>query len=582
MSSNNIQNDNQNNNNLNSYFLRTQSTILKGEKIIPFNSLSFKSKYKNKSLSKSKNKTPKKIYGTYTSGNKSLKTKKYINSQNGKNKTNYFASNNPGGIDLNKVSGSSHSSNIQIYKNIKPNENNRFSLYGSNKENGNIDKKEQKKNNYSYYLTNNKNIEKDNNNQNIKIYNSRLYTPFYDLIEKIDKNNSHLNINNKMNNISNNQLLKSNHIIEINDKPHNIIKNHKNNRMNKSKDNIKNKGNNINIHNQKNKNNYNINNNHQLKIQTDNYYLNKPKEENNASIMAKTMEFLNNSKNSYISNNIIYDYNPKNQNNLNSYINNENINLKNNYNSNLQRKNELISSNKNQDNKILTYYINTNKNIKNKNECLNKNTINNMIEELNYSIKKNNRNKNNEINQKYEVGSYNENYLGNTSKLNINSNNYNISLSKNKSFCKYDSYVNLNLNNNNNDINSKYFLKSVFDENLTTKFANDFTNSFSPLKRNIKLFSFSNFDFSNKNKEKELEKIHTPRSYFNIQKSEKKLNQLLQTIPTHKKENKIDEFNNLFSKLFNINANSNRKGKTFGEIDNIMPPNILIYQNNNN
>ena len=592
MSSNN-QKENQNNHNLNSYFLRTQSIILKGEKIIPFNSLSFKSKYKNKSFSKNKNKTQKKIYGTFTSGNKSLKRKSYINSKNNKNKNNYIAYNSPGGIDLNKVSGSSHFSNLQNYKNkrnIKPNENNGFSFNG-NKEDVNIDKKEKIENNYTYYLNNNKNIEKDNNKPNKKIYNSKLYTPFYDLIEKIDKNNGHLNYyDNNMNNVPNNQLLKSNHIIEINGNQNNVIKNNKNNQLNHKREFSFNDSkekkiiekNNINFHNLKNgsfKNN-NLNNNHQLKIQIDDYSLKKPKEENKTSIMAKTMEFLNKNKKNYNINNINYDYNQKNQNNLNSYINYENINPNNKYNHNSQSKNELtISSNKYQDNKMLTYFINssTNNNIINNcnNKCKNKNAleIKSMIEELNYSINKNNINRNNEINEN------NPNYVNN-SKTNIN-NNYNYSLNKNKSFCNYESYKNLNLNNNSNDINSKYFLKSLFDENLKNKFENNF-NSFSPLNRNIKYISFSNFDFNNENKEKEVAKIHTPRDYFNLQKNENKLNQLLKTIPTHKKEKKIDEFNNLFSKLFNNNAYSNRKGKPFEEIDNIMPPNILIYQNSNN
>ena len=40
--------------------------------------------------------------------------------------------------------------------------------------------------------------------------------------------------------------------------------------------------------------------------------------------------------------------------------------------------------------------------------------------------------------------------------------------------------------------------------------------------------------------------------------------------------------NNFFSKYLNIYNNSNRMGKTFEEIGNIMPPNILVYQNSTN
>ena len=46
-------------NNKNSYLLRTQSTILKGEHIIPFNSLLTKYKNKRYYSSKNRNKTPK-------------------------------------------------------------------------------------------------------------------------------------------------------------------------------------------------------------------------------------------------------------------------------------------------------------------------------------------------------------------------------------------------------------------------------------------------------------------------------------------------------------------------------------------
>ena len=65
-----------NQNNKNSYFLRTQSTILKGEHI-PLNSLFSKTKRKKYSNSKRKTKTPK----NFTTGSKSVKTKKYINSK---------------------------------------------------------------------------------------------------------------------------------------------------------------------------------------------------------------------------------------------------------------------------------------------------------------------------------------------------------------------------------------------------------------------------------------------------------------------------------------------------------------------
>ena len=130
---------------------------------------------------------------------------------------------------MNKVSGSSHFSNRQCYKNDKnivPNESNGFSLYGrSSKDENKLDNNDY----YSNYLTNNKSIKKNKDESYKKIYNSKLYTPFYDLIENLNNNdNLKNNGKNKTNNISNNHFLNSNHIIDIYDNPKNIATNEKN------------------------------------------------------------------------------------------------------------------------------------------------------------------------------------------------------------------------------------------------------------------------------------------------------------------------------------------------------------------
>ena len=135
----------------NSYYLRTQSTILKGEQYIPFNSLKYQLKFKNNSFSKSKNNTPKKLLMYFSTGNKDI---------------NFNSSYNFGKIDLNKVSGSSHSprhlnksnKNYVNNKNIVPNESNCFSLHGSPREEG-----ERKKNDKNNEIFNNTYTYRENN-----------------------------------------------------------------------------------------------------------------------------------------------------------------------------------------------------------------------------------------------------------------------------------------------------------------------------------------------------------------------------------------------------------------------------------
>ena len=587
-----------NQNNKNSYFLRTQSTILKGEHLIPFNSHFSRSKSKKHSLSKSKTKTPKKYISNFTTGNKSIKTKKYINPKKEKN---FFTNSlNSEMLDLNKVSRSSHFSNYlksqkdQRNQNIIPNETNRFSLDG--KEEGGINnnlKKNNINNDYHRYLTNNKNqLEKNSKLNKKNIYNSQLYTPFYDLIENVNKN-TNKNKNEKLNNTTNNNFLNSNHIIEINNKnnSNNNINNNDNNiindynknpekKINLFKENKKAVTNKLNI---KEKTpskeilmniNCNKNSKFPLKIQT-NDYLNYPKEEFKESIMAKTLELLNNNNNNkYDTQNINYDYTLNNQNNINTLCNKENNN--NNYNYNNEYKNDSLKISFNKYPNNITYQYDRPKN-KNNIEYIDKNKINLMINKLNYTINNLNKNNKNEIfenniNNNNNINNLNSNIIINSTINNYNKNSNN-SLNRNSSYYLNEACSGRSVKTN---LDSKYFLKTVFDQNLTYKFVNDF-NTFSPLKQKRKNIFFSKFDFNNNN-EKEKDVRQTPRNFYNIQKSENNLEQMLKTIPTHKKDK---EKNNKKFEIYTLTQNKSRK-KTFEEINSIMPPNILEMDNNKN
>ena len=157
-----------------SYFLRTQSTLLNGEKQINYNSLRDKitdNKYASnkKYLSAGKNKKKNKRYISKNENQKKVKQK---------TKRSYV------GIDLQKVSGSTHFINNKIIKkieNIIPEKN---SL------------------NYYQYLTkkNNKKKEEEKNiNETTKknIYQpskSNHYSPFHDIISNLKEKNQNNNV----------------------------------------------------------------------------------------------------------------------------------------------------------------------------------------------------------------------------------------------------------------------------------------------------------------------------------------------------------------------------------------------------
>ena len=557
----------ENPNNKTTYFLRTQSTILKGEKKMPFNTLFSNTVNKDTTLPKSKINKLKRIFGNFSTGNKPMKTKKYIKIKNKKGKKTFKNSPNFKILDLKKVSGSSHFSARLSYKNNKniiPDESNGFSLYSiSDKENKNQQNVENnKKKNIEKYLENQK--INDNNKINNIIYS-----------EYIKKNNENDNVNNTLNN----DFLKRNHIIDLNNNDKNIH-DYKNNLENERQKII---NNNIKEENELLLNNY-MNTkeqyyfNNDINTKTNNTFYN-PNEEFKESILSKTIEFLNNTNRNRYNNNIINNYEKENINDL--YVNNINNNL---YNNNIKFPiNNIEDTNKyntyinyndyqnyNNDNLINNYtnYKNLNYNYddsKNNNKDLSynkeyvsniNNKIKNMINLLNYSVINTSRNK------KIE-------FIGD--KIYNSKNQFN-----NRVLCNSERY---NSGNKKNNIHSKYFLRSIFSgQNLTKKNDTNYDFFSCSLYNNNKYKSFINFDYNTENKEKKY--YQSPNNIFNINRNGNKLEEMLKTIPRHKKKKYQFNYNNIKNKMINNNNNIFNKNKklSYEEIDNIMPPNILVNE----
>ena len=207
-----------------SYFLRTQSHIINGEKLISFNS------YREKSIKKKQSsKNKKKFSNTInfnTTGNKSIKTKRYISNNP---PSNYRA------IDLNKVSGFSHPKNklnipskINTQREIFSNEENNNEIKDNNindninelnniKNNKKIENDENQKyfNTFSNFINLKDNNETENinhnNKNNFKFYNN--YTKVYYLESKENHKEPYLN-KNKNNVLRKNNLIKKENIKE--------------------------------------------------------------------------------------------------------------------------------------------------------------------------------------------------------------------------------------------------------------------------------------------------------------------------------------------------------------------------------
>ena len=647
----------------NSYYLRTQSTILRGQQCAPFNFLKSKTRTKKCSLSKSKNKSHRKGYINFSTGNKSLKSKKYINSK--KNEKIFSASSNF--VDLRRICGSSHSPNMsnrsmknyKNNKNIIPFESNGFSLHGSimdkdNKisdkniienfdininssiSNNNYDKEERKNNANDIKENTNKNNEK---NFNKKIYNPKLYTPLYDLMDNINQrsdddkkrnnNNNDIDVNEISENIPNDFFLNTNHFVEIN----NNINSNTNTQRKGSKNNKK-----INIKNIENKDIYIIEKKYckNFSKNSENEYLNKKERRIKNEILIKN--YLNNNNSNANSpplstqsneENITNRSNKKNKLELKDSIlsktkellkniKNEKSNIINNYitqnNTDSNENNDvLITENSkfnsyNQNNPNLNYKIDINNKIDkyNDNYNLNNNRLpNNKM--INYNNESKDYSMNRIFNRKNEINDNdNDNDIENdkdfinlqlNNKRNSYFNNSNNNILNNKSFRIYDGFS--NKSNASSLLPSKYFLKSVFDQNTTNNFVNELLPQWKKKNRNTNL---SNFNFNNLDNLKIEKNKDATKSFFNMQKNdENKLDKLLKAIPCHKKE---EENKSLYSNSFILskynkpiisgNNNKNNKNnnksldvsqanrsnnyKTINENEGIMPANILLRE----
>ena len=614
-----------------SYFLRTQSSILKGHQNIPFNSLKPQTKHKNNSYSKNKNNKPKKIYIHFSTGNKQIKSKKYITSKKNNDKM-FQTFSNFGGIDLNQVSGSSHTSKFvkNNNNNIIPKEGDTFSISGNNieKQNNNIYRK-------------NKENENEKNLVNKNIYNSRLYSPFYELIEKLDKrsynNNYDLNSNgNNFNeNMSNTHFLSSNRIIEINNKDNNNLNKYinKGNINNNNNQNQNIKINKYNTHkynieqkyfNDNNENEYlngNIlftksdlpqndytNNNQQISnepyftTQTnikENLDINDPKEEYKDSILAKTMNLLTNNHN----NNERYNIKTTYQMQSSSYFNDSNLNKNyfNNFNDNNYNYNKIkdpnesfrVIYNKYPNHKKLTYHYYESKNNSNRINYNNNSSKRNNSNKRTNSLYNNNKDiyLNDRLNKKNDINDNNINNIYNMNNINkinnensINDENLFMSTQKsnNDNIPKILNHSEIYYQGNPNpNLSTKYFLKPIFDENSTNNYVNNF-NNFSLIKQNNNTVLLPNYNINDMNIKKE-RRLTPNNNLFNASNSNK-LKKLLKDIPSHKME-KINKYNEIFS---NINGDLrkrnkssdiydiNKKIKSVEDMEGIMPPNVII------
>ena len=515
------------------YFLRTQSSILRGEQNIPLNTLL--STYRNTtSVSKGKNKNSiqQRIMNHFMKGSKSVKTKNYISRKKNKN-TNMFLNSfmNYGIIDLNKVSGSSHSSTRFSYKNNKciiPDQSNEFSLYSKNMNSKRNDLNKTLNN----YLTNNSinKYEHFDNHDKIK-YNNTLNSPFYDLMRNIDK--KEFNDTNKNN---------------ITDNINNIYPYHNNNL------------NNINQLYFKENNNNN------------NYFNDNPYEdlrESKESTMSKTMDLLSKTFRNKCKYNIKNEYKMYDSNNNNNNINN-NFCVNNNYVTNNPKDTKLYKT----FNNIRDFHRSFNSSYRNlKYHYLedSKNNTNNMISRVKNIINNLSRSlKNTSRNPKIEaIGDKNNSYyLLNSRTFNIKSPSNN---SKTKNLCNTERY-----NSIDKYYHSKDFLKGIFEQNLTNQFANDF-KYFSPPKqtKTKNTTSLTNFDYYNNNEEKK--NNYTPKDMPKDQLFGNKLEKMMKIIPRHKKNNYVFNYAQIKNKLINNGFLNKNPKLTYEEIDNIMPPTILLY-----
>jgi len=363
--------------------------------------------------------------------------------------------------------------------------------------------------------------------------------------------------------------------------------------------------------NKKKKNNINININKIPVKKSLNYYQfltkkNKKKEEE------KNINDINNEKNTriiYKSNNYspfhqiianikdkkkYSNYIPRNDDNVNKFL------ISNRFNTNPSRKDINENINENNNNKNAQFFSSYRKCINENNfQKQNDSKFNFTYNNNNNQINNNNNNNNKSLYYLNENVNDNElvarriklmNQIKNISKTNnqniYNKNNQNQNEEKKENIKeKKDlqikinkSYSSNNYNNtciNNNNINSIYtplpyksFLKSIFDQNLTNKYVNDFNkisyNTFLKNKNN------NTFDYNKNRTHKKISK-----GFFEFNEDENKLKKMLENIPRHNKENKKNIFD-----IIPKNKNDNITKNFLYQINYVMPPNKLINKSN--
>ena len=586
-----------------SYSLISQNEILKGEKLNPPNT--FSNRFNEKNYKSLKNKK----YGSLSTGNKTTKLKRQLNSK---------SSQNYRGIDLKKVFRTSISPR---YLNIS-NENNHI----QNEEKNCYSFKEKKYENNKNYSNENiiDNFEKnDNINENKYIEDNYMkeknnYLKNFEMNEKENINLNEYNYINKP--YINNLNFKYNSKLNYND-----IDNNKNNEYFNKYNNFKN---NFIFNNKKDNNNNNKdkkktelknllkkeylygtdknakielkdNNNNETQFQNsipskilENEILNCPGE----SMSFTTTDNLINKNN--------FESEPKNKlfeikenigfddifYKINEYKSKFNNNINKNkidYNYFLGNNTDIfnINSNKYQINKKINYYNerknnNYKKNIFHRNK---KEFLPYKINKENYTINhfyKTNNNYNKNINKESFYLYTLNNKINNNFELRTNKT---INSLSNASF-KKNIYLSENADRKNYNVPSKFLLKSIFDYNSTK----NFLTTFSSKQNNL---NYTNFGYKKNNNSKQNLEI---QNYFGINKDGNRLDQLLKSIPRHNKENKFQNYKRKSSLLkvyidkiiqkTDINKKCNNKfalckSKSYnGIIESVMPANNLILK----
>ena len=500
--------------------------------------------------------------------------------------------------------------------------------------NNNYDKEERKNNVNDIKENTNKNNEK---NFNKKIYNPKLYTPLYDLMDNINQrrdddkkrnnNNNDIDVNEVSENIPNDFFLNTNHFVEIN----NNINSNTNTQRKGGKNNNK-----INIKNIENKDIYIIEKKYckDFSKNSENEYLNKKERRIKNEILIKN--YINNNNSNANSpplstqsneENITNRSNKNNKLELKDYflsktkkllknIKNEKSNIINNYisqnNTDSNENNDvLITENSkfnsyNQNNPNLNYKIDINNKIDNYNDNYNLN--NNRLPNhkmIHYNNDSKDYSMNRIFNRKSEINDNDNDIINDkvfknlqlNNKRNSYFNNSNNNILNNKSFRIYDGFS--NKSNASSLLPSKYFLKSVFDQNSTNNFVNELMPQWKKNNRNTNL---SNFNFNNLDNLKIEKNKDGPKSFYNIQRNnENKLDKLLKDIPCHRKE---EENKSLYSNSFILSkynkpiissnntknnknnnksldvsqANRSNNYKGINENEGIMPANILLHE----